>query len=101
MEMNRGYPHPRRFWKRGCKALKTKDGSVEKERQKRSRARKGLKGKEIEEVDLMQEFRRGMLLGWGAGETTVRRVLTSDDRTDYLKSDMRITSGCASLGTFK
>jgi len=44
--------------------------------------RKGLEGKEIEEVELMKGFKRGALLGWGAGETMGRRVFTSDDRMD-------------------
>ncbi len=45
--------------------------------------RKGLEGKEIEEVEEVKEFGRGALLGRGAGETRVRRLFTSYDRTDY------------------
>jgi len=36
-EFLKGYPHPGCFWKRGCKLLKTKDGS-RKSRAKRLQA---------------------------------------------------------------
>ena len=45
--------------------------------------RKGLEEKEIEETEEVKEFGRGVLLGRGAGETRVRRVFTSYDRTGY------------------
>jgi hypothetical protein len=40
--------------------------------------------KEIEEVEGESEFRSGALVRRGAGETRVRRIFTSNDRTDYL-----------------
>jgi hypothetical protein len=44
--------------------------------------RKGLEGKEIEEVELTKEFKREAWLRWGAGETMAKRVFTSDDTKD-------------------
>src|SRR5712692_1444500 len=76
-------PHPRVFWEKSPQSMENKGREVGKERQESSRVRKRLEGKEIEEVELMKEFKRGALLGWGAGETMGRRVFTSDDRTDY------------------
>jgi hypothetical protein len=43
-----------------------------------------LEAKEIEEVEGESEFRSGAFVRRGAGETRLRRISTSDDRTDYL-----------------
>jgi hypothetical protein len=72
------------FCKKSLQSVENKGRELGKETQERSRVRKRLEGKEIEEVGVMKEFGSEVLMGWGAGETTVRRVFTSDDRTDYL-----------------
>ena len=71
------------FWEKSAQSIENKGREVEKERQESSRVRKRLEGKGIEEVELMKGFKRGALLGRDAGETKVRRVFTSYDRTDY------------------
>ena len=71
------------FWEKSAQSIENKGREVRKERQESSRVRKGLEGKEIEEVEVMKELRRGVFLRRGAGETMVRRVFTSYDRTDY------------------
>src|SRR5260370_24843760 len=76
-------PHPRVFCEKSAQSIENKGREVGKERQESSRVRKGLEGKEIEEVEEVKEFGRGALLGRGAGETRVKRVLPSYDRTDY------------------
>ncbi len=45
----------------------------------RRRVRKGLEGKEIEEVERVKEWGRGVKLGRGAVETVVKRVCTGHD----------------------
>ncbi len=76
-------PHPRVFWEKSAQSIENKGREVGKKRQESSRVRKRLEGKEIEEVELMKEFKRGAWLGRGAGKTKLRRVFTSDARTDY------------------
>ncbi len=76
-------PHPRVFWEKSAQSIENKGREVGKERQESSRVRKRLEVKEIGEVEEVKEFKRGVLLGRGAGETKVRRVFTSYDRTDY------------------
>jgi hypothetical protein len=71
------------FWEKSAQSIENKGREVGKKQQESSSVRKRLEGKEIEEVELMKEFKRGALLGWGAGETISRRVFTSDDTIDY------------------
>jgi hypothetical protein len=75
-------PHPRVFWEKSPQSIENKGREVGKERQESSRVRKRLEGKEIEEVEERKEVGKEVLLGRGAGETKLRRVFTSDDRTD-------------------
>jgi hypothetical protein len=70
------------FWEKSVQSIENKGRKVGKERQESSRVRKRLEGKEIEEVELMKEFKRGAWLGCGAGETMAKRVCTSDDTKD-------------------
>src|SRR5258708_15732907 len=51
-------PHPRVFWEKSAQSVENKGREVGKERQESSRVRKRLEGKEIEEVELMKEFKR-------------------------------------------
>ncbi len=76
-------PHPRVFWEKSPQSIENKGRELGKERQESSRVRKRLEGKEIEEVEVLKELRRGVLLGLGAGKTKLRRVFTRYDRTDY------------------
>src|SRR5260370_3320447 len=75
--------YPRVCWETSAQSIENKGREVEKERQESSRVRKRLEGKEIEEIEVVKEFRRAVLVGRGAGETMVRQVFTSDARTDY------------------
>jgi hypothetical protein len=76
-------PHPRVFWEKSLQAIENKGRELGKERQERSRVRKGLERKEIEEVEVEKEFRRGEMPWRDAGETRVRQVVTNYDRTGY------------------
>ncbi len=78
----RGVPPPRVFLQKSAQALENKRQQLKKERQESSRVRKRLEEKEIEEVELMKEFKREVWLGWGAGEAMGKRVFTSDDTKD-------------------
>jgi hypothetical protein len=77
------YPPPV-FWKKSLQSIENKRREFGKERQESSRGGKILQGKEIEEAKEVKEFGRGVLLGRAADGTTLRRVFTSDDMTDYL-----------------
>ncbi len=70
------------FCEKSAQSIENKGREVEKQRQESSRVRKRLEGKEIEEVEEVKEFKKGVMLGQGAGETRVRRAFTSYDRTD-------------------
>src|SRR5229473_2941689 len=78
-----GDPTPPGVLGKSAQSIENKGREVGKERQESSRVRKRLEVKEIGEVEEVKEFKKGALLGWGAGETMAKRVFTRYDRTDY------------------
>ncbi len=78
----RGMP-PRVFCEKSAQSIENKGREVEKERQERSRVRKRLEVREIEEGEEVKEFGSGALLRRGADETKLGRVFTTYDRIDY------------------
>src|SRR5712691_8640181 len=77
-----GRPHTPGCFGKSAQSIENKGREGGKERQESSRVRKRLEGKEIEEVEERKEVGEEVLLGRGVGETKLRRVFTSDDRTD-------------------
>jgi hypothetical protein len=77
-----GIPHPRVFLQKSLQVIESKGGALRKKRQESSRVRKRSERKEIEEAEEIKELERGVPLGRGEGETKIRRVFTSYDRTD-------------------
>jgi hypothetical protein len=84
LDVRGGYAPPPVFWQKRLQSIENKGKELEKERQESSRGGKRLEAKEIEEVEGESEFGRGTLVRRGAGETMLRQVFTSYNRTNYL-----------------